>query len=146
MASDKTCKAVSRTERGLRQNLHAILGLGRGVFVNFPAILGLGRGISVSLLAILGLSRRLYFRTVEPRRVRAPECSVWFPRGGLRSHLLLRWRPLYPAISHLAALSLEPLPGSERPASTTPVALTQPSRADSSAALAAPPVRIDDTA
>ena len=46
-----------------------------------------------------------------------PECSVWFPLGGLRSHLLLRWRLLYQALDHLAALSLEPLPGSERPAS-----------------------------
>jgi len=70
VASDKTHKPVSRTERGVRQNAQAILGLGRGIFVNFFAILGLGMGVFVNFPANLGLSRRIYFRTAALRTVR----------------------------------------------------------------------------
>ena len=70
MAYAPTHTPLSRVDHSVCVSLSAILGLGRDVCVSFSAILGLGRGISVSLLASLGLSRRLYFRTVEPRRVR----------------------------------------------------------------------------
>ena len=139
MESDKTHTPVSRTERGSCVSFPAILGLGRGVFVRFLAILGLGIGIFAGHPAILGSADASTSTWPSREGLDSSGWNVWFTPGRPRSHLLLRWRLLYQALDHLAALSLEPLPGSERPAS-------KDGSTSSHSTHRAPPVRFDDTA
>jgi hypothetical protein len=112
--------------------------LDHSFLVGFLAILGLGRGVFVGLPAILELSRRIHFRMAELRRARQLRMERLVYTRPVSVTPLLRWRLLYQALDHLAALSLEPLPGSERRA-------IKDGSTSSHSTHRAPPVRFDDT-